>query len=271
MPAGIFISYRRDESRHAAGRLADDLSQAFGAGRIFRDIEGIELGVEFAKALEKALASCSVMLVLIGPQWLNMQHAKRGGRRLDQPDDWIRQEIATALKRDVRVVPVLLEGAALPDAAELPEDLRPLAGRQAMELSDVRWRGDLQRLVEALGKLPGFERNKSTEPDNKEPPAPASRKKLWWSVGAAVLLVGGLFSALEEQQKAQGGNNGPWNPAPVQQQGFPTGYGMQVCSCQGPAPAAFAPEARCASGQVRMNVCAVMCPQGFPQVAYVCS
>ena len=87
MPAGIFISYRRDDSRHAAGRLADDLSQAFGAERIFRDIEGIDLGVDFAQSLEKALAACSVMLVLIGPQWLQVQDNKRGGRRLDQADD----------------------------------------------------------------------------------------------------------------------------------------------------------------------------------------
>ncbi len=260
MPAGIFISYRRDESRHAAGRLAEDLSQAFGAQRIFRDIEGIELGLEFAKSLEKALASCAVMLVLIGPQWLDMPDRKRGGRRLDHADDWIRQEIATALKRDVRVVPVLLEGAELPDAAALPEDLRSLAGRQAMELSDVRWRGDLQRLVDALAKIPGFERQEGVKETGWKnlfkPPEGPNRKKWWWGVAAAV-LVGVVISAMEGQ------NAGP----PMQ--GLPSGQGMQVCTCLfNPAP--YAPESRCASGQVRANMCSTLCPSGQPQVAYVC-
>jgi len=254
MAAGIFISYRRDESRHAAGRLADDLGQIFGTDHIFRDIEGIELGVEFAKSLEKALAACSVMLVLIGPQWLDMPDRKHGGRRLDQADDWIRQEVATALRRDVRVVPVLLEGATLPDASELPADIRSLVGRQAMELSDVRWRGDLQRLVDALAKLPGF------EVDRKVPPPAPNRKKLWWGVGFAVLAAGLVQMSLETSRPA----------SPTVQQGLPSGYGMQTCACVNPNPAPLAPEARCASGQVRMNVCAGSCPTGQPPVAYVC-
>jgi len=101
--AGIFISYRRDDSRHVAGRLADDLAQAFGPESIFRDIEGISLGLDFTQSLDAAMAACSVMLVLIGPNWLTIQNAQ-GQRRLDQPEDWIRQEIATALRRNVRVV-----------------------------------------------------------------------------------------------------------------------------------------------------------------------
>jgi hypothetical protein len=265
MASGIFISYRRDESRHAAGRLADDLAQAFGPQRIFRDIEGIELGVDFAKALEKALASCAVMLVLIGPQWLDMPHAKRGGRRLDQEDDWIRQEIASALKRDVRVVPVLLEGATLPDAAELPADMRKLAGRQAMELSDARWRGDLQRLIDSLRKLPGFgDAPAPPEPWPVPPPAPqpASRKKWWWGL-AAFIGVGTIIAAMEQ----------PSSPAPfvpMQQQGLPSGYTMQGCACLGPNASSGAPEPRCASGQVRATMCSVGCQNGLPQVAYVC-
>jgi|GEM_PF-2498379 len=255
MAAGIFISYRRDESRHAAGRLAEDLSQTFGAEHIFRDIEGIELGVEFAKSLEQALAACSVMLVLIGPQWLDMPDRKRGGRRLDQVDDWIRQEIATALKRDVRVVPVLLEGTTLPDATELPADIRSLVARQAMELSDVRWRGDLQRLVEALAKLPGFEDHRKVATTGP------NRKKLWWwGIGLAVLAAGAVQSVMETSRPA---------PPPMQQ-GFPSGYGMQSCFCPNPNPAPLAPEARCASGQVQMNVCNSGCPSGQQQVAYVC-
>lgn len=262
MPAGIFISYRRDDSRHAAGRLADDLSQAFGAERIFRDIEGIDLGVDFAQSLEKALAACSVMLVLIGPQWLQVQDNKRGGRRLDQADDWIRQEIVTALKRDVRVVPVLLEGAHLPDAGELPAELQPLVRRQAMELSDVRWRGDLRRLIDALAKLPGFEPKKPV--DNNGPAQPS--RKWWWIGGTVALLVLGALSSLMENQPAPGPIPQP-NPMP---QLLPSGYGMKVCGCWGPNPAPLAPEPRCASGQVQIGACPGTCGPGYVPYGYRC-
>ncbi|MEJ6005672.1 toll/interleukin-1 receptor domain-containing protein [Paucibacter sp. AS339] len=189
MAAGIFISYRRDDSRHVAGRLAEDLAQSFGADSIFRDIEGISLGLDFTQSLDSALASCSVMLVLIGPNWLTIQNAK-GQRRLDQPDDWIRQEIATALRRDVRVVPVLIEGTSLPEASDLPEDLRPLVRRQCMDLADARWRGDLQRLVETLARVPGLKlkgaEEKSATPPLKAEPPKGSRKQLWLGIGLGV-------------------------------------------------------------------------------------
>jgi hypothetical protein len=161
--AGIFISYRRDDSRHAAGRLADDLADTFGEAAIFRDIEGIDPGVDFTRALEKALAGCVVMLVLIGPRWLDLRDPQ-GRRRLDQPGDWIRQEIATALQRDVRVIPLLLEGTPMPDPEQLPADLRPLVQRQWLELEDGRWRGDVQRLEATLARVPGLQRRAPAAP-----------------------------------------------------------------------------------------------------------
>jgi len=193
--AGLFISYRRDESRHAAGRLADDLVDAFGADSIFRDIEGIDPGVDFKQALDKALGSCVVMLVLIGPRWLQMEDA-HGGRRLDQPGDWIRMEIATALARDIRVVPVLLEGAILPEEDQLPEDMRPLVRRQAFELADGRWRGDLQRLVDALARVPGLER-RQPQPPPPPPPPPAKGKsrRVLLAVVISLVVIGVLVES----------------------------------------------------------------------------
>ena len=204
--AGIFISYRRGESRHAAGRLADDLAQAFGAPAIFRDIEGIDPGVDFSQALEKALAACNVMLVLIGPQWLDMKDPQ-GRRRLDRPADWIRQEIATALQRDIRVIPVLLEGAPLPEADDLPADMQALVRRQALDLADGRWRGDLQRLVETLARVPGLHLvgpgpgpTPAPSPPDPAPvpaPPPASKKGLWTGVAlgaGGLLLVAGMLA-----------------------------------------------------------------------------
>ncbi|MCV2349627.1 toll/interleukin-1 receptor domain-containing protein [Paucibacter sp. Y2R2-4] len=205
MAAGIFISYRRDDSRHVAGRLADDLAQAFGSDSIFRDIEGISLGLDFTQSLDTALASCSVMLVLIGPNWLTIQNAQ-GQRRLDLPEDWIRQEIATALRRNVRVVPVLIEGTPLPDASDLPEDLKPLVRRQSMDLADARWRGDLQRLIETLERVPGLHLKPSSA-DKAEKPEPApmppksGRKQLWVGMGLGVFgLI--VLSLLVEGNKA---------------------------------------------------------------------
>lgn len=211
--AGIFISYRRDESRHAAGRLADDLVEAFGADSIFRDIEGIEPGVEFTQALDKALAACVVMLVVIGPRWLAMVDAN-GGRRLDQPGDWIRMEIATALQRQTRVIPVLLEGAELPPESDLPEDIRPLVRRQAFELADGRWHGDIQRLINALSKVPGLSLR---EPASSPPgPPPRQRRSWWWLWGvAAVVLAGFIIDGLN------GGNYLPVEEARVAPQGVP--------------------------------------------------
>lgn len=155
MAEGIFLSYRRDDTRHVAGRLAGDLAERFGHGSIFRDVESIDGGEEFPVKLDRALASCAMMLVLIGPKWLDITDAQ-GRRRLDDPADWVRQEIAAALRRGIRVVPVLVEDTPLPAEDALPQDLRPLVKRQARLLSDERWPGDLQVVVEMLSKVPGL-------------------------------------------------------------------------------------------------------------------
>lgn len=208
MTGGIFISYRRDDARHAAGRLADDLGEHFEPAGIFRDIEGIEPGVDFVAALERALESCAVMLVVIGRDWLDIKDAA-GRRRLSMADDWIRIEIASALARDIRVVPVLLEGAGLPAADDLPEDLRPLCRRQTVELSDSRWRGDLRRLVDTLARVPGLERRKThAESASRH----GGRRSLWLGAGLGVfglVALMGLFADL-------GGDDALPVPPPVQ-------------------------------------------------------
>lgn len=223
MATGIFISYRRADSRHAAGRLADDLAQTFGLRAIFRDIEGIDPGLDFTKSLERALNECVVMLVLIGPRWLDQRDAE-GRRRLDRPDDWIRLEVATALARDIRVIPVLLEDVRRPQASELPDDLQVLALRQTLEMSDSRWRGDLQRLVEALRRVPELAplAGEATGPvPSQVAPARSSRKALLVGVGlgAAGLLAIPLLLAEEEFPAA----NDPSLALPATQESVPAG------------------------------------------------
>ncbi|MDO9438769.1 toll/interleukin-1 receptor domain-containing protein [Hydrogenophaga sp.] len=146
---GIFISYRRDDSAGYAGRLYDRLIPHFGAERVFMDVEGIEPGADFVTAIEDAVGSCRVLVVIIGDEWLSTTD-KAGGRRLDDPHDFIRLETVTALQRGIRVVPVLVGGALMPRAEDLPEDLKPLARRQAIEVSHKQWDATTAELIAAL-------------------------------------------------------------------------------------------------------------------------
>ena len=150
----VFISYRRTDSDVASGRLADDLSEILGPGRIFRDIDSIEAGEDFPRALDRALDSCVVVLAVIGSRWSTVTNEK-GERRLDDPHDWVRNEIARALQRDIRVIPVLVS-ASMPKESEVPPDLAPLLRRNAVELTDRHWRKDVEGLAQALERIPGF-------------------------------------------------------------------------------------------------------------------
>ncbi|HXD17569.1 MAG TPA: toll/interleukin-1 receptor domain-containing protein, partial [Vicinamibacterales bacterium] len=151
---GVFISYRRTDSDVAAGRLADDLSEIFGPGRVFRDIDSLEAGEDFPRALERALDSCTVVIALIGPRWSSVV-SDTGQRRLDDPKDWVRLEIARALQRDIRVIPVLLS-TTMPKESELPADLEPLLRRNAVDLTDRYWKQEVEELARALERIPGF-------------------------------------------------------------------------------------------------------------------
>jgi Sulfatase-modifying factor enzyme 1/TIR domain len=145
----IFISYRREDASSAAGRLYDRLSARFSQNQIFFDIDNIDLGIDFVKAIEESVASCDVLVAVIGRHWL-VTSDEQGRRRLDNPEDYVRVEIGTALKRDIRVMPVLVEGASMPQSRELPDDLKPLARRNALNVSHDRFRVDADRLVGAV-------------------------------------------------------------------------------------------------------------------------
>ncbi len=150
--AGIFINYRREDSAGYAGRLGDDLIKQFGADRVFMDVTDIAPGVDFRREIEQQVAACGVTLVMIGKSWL-LKHGTDSGPRLSKPDDFVRLEIAAALKRDIPVIPVLVDGAAMPSARDLPADLEALAWRNAVELRHAYWETDLQVLVEALKQI----------------------------------------------------------------------------------------------------------------------
>jgi hypothetical protein len=149
---GMFISYRRDESAGYTGRIADRFTEHFGKDRVFRDIDSIEPGLDFAEAIESAIGSSGVMLVVIGKNWLTATDAA-GRERLQDPNDYVRLEIAAALQRNLRVIPVLVQGASMPGTDELPEDLAPLTRRNAFELHDSSWGDDVGRLISALERV----------------------------------------------------------------------------------------------------------------------
>ena len=148
----IFISYRRGDTTIYAGRLFDSLCMLAGDDEVFMDIDAIEPGADFVEHIEREVGACEVLIALIGRDWLEARDAE-GRRRLEDPDDWVRLELKTGLQRDIRVIPVLVQGATMPRADELPDDLRRLARRNALEIGDIRWRYDFQRLWEVIEKV----------------------------------------------------------------------------------------------------------------------
>jgi len=176
----IFVSYRRSDAAAHAGRLSDGLARRFGAHNVFHDVTAIAPGQNFEQAIDRALVDCDAVLVVIGPGWLTAS-TPQGTPRLLDPDDRVRLEVVTALRRDVRVVPVLVGAATLPAAADLPHDLHGLRSRQAVVLHDATWVRDVDALVAAL---PGGT------------PAPTSRRRWVLAATAAVvvLLIAGALT-----------------------------------------------------------------------------
>src|SRR5215216_6283458 len=149
---GIYISYRRDQSAGYAGRIADSLQAYFGVDIVRSDIDSLEPGLDFSEAIERALESSEVLLAVIGKHWPTATDAA-GQRRLENPYDFVRVEIATALKRNIRVIPVLVQGASMPSADEVPNDLAPLTHRNAFELHSSSWRDDIRQLITILDNV----------------------------------------------------------------------------------------------------------------------
>jgi hypothetical protein len=148
MMRSIFLSYRRGDSQGSAGRLFDRLADAFGTHHIFMDVDGIGPGEHFPTVLSSKLAESDVLVAVIGPHWLGREATEVG--RLADPEDFVRQEIAGALERGMHVVPVLVEGAAMPEVRQLPPALGRLAELQAVEVRHARFGIDVQGLIDKL-------------------------------------------------------------------------------------------------------------------------
>lgn len=154
----VFVSYRRDDSPYVAGRVFESLVERFGTGAVLRDVDSFPLGVDFRKSIDHAVSDATVVLVVVGRSWLGPQSTT--DRRIDSAADFVRIEIAAALARGIPVVPLLVDGAAMPDATTLPEDIRDFAFRNAVHIRpDPDFGNDVDRLVRGIVSLETLKRD----------------------------------------------------------------------------------------------------------------
>lgn len=174
--ARVFISYRRNDSRWATGRLYDRLAEVLGRENLFFDVSDIEPGEDFVAKIGEIVGRCDILLAVIGPTWLSIQ-GKNGQRRLEDPEDLIRVEIGAALRRNVRVIPLLVDGAEMPEEGQLPADIASLARRNAREFSFNRFHADVDSFIRVLERVlvsPEAKDQKVQEPSPAQAQAPAS-------------------------------------------------------------------------------------------------
>ena len=207
MTGGAFISYRREDAAGFAGRLCDSLERHLPTEQIFRDVDGLAPGQDFVAAIETRLRQCRVCLAVIGRDWLNVRDAE-GRRRLDQHDDFVRLELTAALARpEVLTIPVLVEGATMPPADALPQEIRALARRQAVSLRDDTWDSDVERLVRSLGPAVG-------EPRRLAPPRLPFRVD--WRIAAGIVGLFVLALVIGNMRSGDPGADAAPGPAPVE-------------------------------------------------------
>jgi hypothetical protein len=210
----VFISYRRDDSGAHSGRLYDRLKAKF-PDRVFRDVKDIGPGVQWDEAIARVLSQTAACLVVIGKNWLVTADAA-GRPRLDDSRDVVRQEIAAALKRKMRVFPVLVDGAKMPAEADLPIDLRPLCRWNATELSEHYWDEGIEKLIKAIETALATWDNEGAPQSaprvvNQAVPAPRSRPG--WVIPAAgalllALVVGSIYFMMGQHSGGTAGGGG---------------------------------------------------------------
>jgi len=190
----VFISYRREETAGHAGRLYDAIGARFGERNVFMDVD-LAPGIDFVEQITEAVGACDALLVVMGPTWATTLD-DRGHARLADPNDFVRLELETALRRpDVRVIPLLVAGARMPDPDDLPESVRTLARRNALGLSDLRWRDDVRRLVSTLEELREGPRGLAETAAGDPPAATGPARRRWLLLAGAALAVGGIALA----------------------------------------------------------------------------
>jgi len=202
----IFISYRRDDAAGYARAVNDELVRGFGAERVFIDVDDINAGQPFSEIIQRSVGDSAVLLALIGKRW----RGERDGAapRIFETGDFVRQEVAAGLAKGLRVIPVLLDGVAMPDPAQLPPDLGALAGRNALELDNTRFAADMERLVREVRGALG---------EAAAPPATArTTSRTGWWITAAVVVAVAAIGALWQSQRSPAPAPATASPARVE-------------------------------------------------------
>ena len=161
----IFISYRRDDSAGYAQAIYNQLVQHFSKDRVFMDVDTIQPGVDFGRVIEKAVSECDVLVAIIGKRWAGGEVSATS--RLHNPKDYVRLEISTALVREIRVIPVLVDGTTMPSEDTLPASLQPITRRHAIEITNTRFNFDVERLITAIRRALG--EIEEMQPENVSP------------------------------------------------------------------------------------------------------
>jgi ABC-type amino acid transport substrate-binding protein len=229
MSGRIFISYRREDSAGHAGRVKDRFEREFGRDLVFMDVDNIDLGENFVDKLRMAVAECQILLAVIGRNWLDMRD-EAGNRRLDDVNDFVRIEIATALQRRIPVIPILLDGTAPPRADRLPEDLKELSVRNALNVRHDSFDGDIERLFKSVRRrldgLPPPATTAKDAPPAPPPPIPpepipvpaplvATIGRRWTYAALAVVAVAIAVSLIVWQWRGRPGDDAALLPAPI--------------------------------------------------------
>lgn len=224
----VFLSYRREDSAGYAGRLHDSLSARLTRAEVFMDVDEIEPGVDFMTAIAEAVGRCDVLLALIGTRWAAAATTS-GERRFDDPDDYVVAEIAAALQQNTLVIPVLIEGATMPKATELPERIGGLARRNALELDTVSWSRDLETLVAAL------RRQYPELVDSERPRAAWGRQnKRWVAVAVVIAAVAAIVVSTLDRGSSPGEGSRTFQSVVVTPDSGPGGITLEISG--GPCP-----------------------------------
>jgi hypothetical protein len=181
----IFISYRREDTSGHAGRLYDRLKERF-PGRVVMDVTSIELGADFVLEIERQLGACLVFIELIGNQWATITN-QEGKRRLDEPGDFVRLEVAIALRRAITIIPILVEGATMPASSSLPGDVAPLTRHEALAITESDFDHNVERLIQRLESIFG------PAPAHAPPYLPVPRARESHPARLALLIALGLI------------------------------------------------------------------------------
>lgn len=263
--AKVFISYRRDETAGHAGRLFDRINNHFGDGvKVFMDVDSIGPGEDFVNVIQNAVGQCEILIVLIGREWLKIID-DTGKRRLDNPEDFIRLEVAAALERNIRVIPVLVQDAEMPRRDQLPEALAGLSRRNAIELSNERWAFDADRLIKVIEDLvsqrPGYQPAQSGSQPAKDDDD--QKRPAWfqpWQIAAlaaALVVAAGLgIWLLVPLLKGRTGNTNSHDvsPSPVRTGDIVANLQPKVSPTENATSSPSPPEVRVGIQVVRVNL-----------------